>query len=72
VSEPERGAQRDAEILEALRPHAREGRIECRDALAVATRLGVPPSQVGRVCDRDGIKIANCQLGCFGMRGKSA
>jgi hypothetical protein len=80
MSADERGAEsgaggaagaHDAEILEALRPHAGEDRIDCRDALAIAARLGVPPSQIGRVCNREGIKIANCQLGCFGLRGKS-
>lgn len=80
MSASERGAEsgaggaagaHEAEILEALRQHVREDRIDCRDALAIAARLGVPPSQVGRICNRDGIKIANCQLGCFGLRGKS-
>jgi hypothetical protein len=73
MSASERKAEgaRDAEIREALRPHAADGRIDCRDALAIAARLGVPPSQVGRICNVDKIKIANCQLGCFGMRGKS-
>jgi hypothetical protein len=66
------GGAREDEIREALRPHERDGWIDCRDALAIAARLGVPPSQVGRLCDRAGIKIANCQLGCFGMRGKHA
>jgi len=65
-------SERDTEIREALRPHAADGWIACRDALALAAHLGVPPSQVGRICNAEKIKIANCQLGCFGMRGRRA
>jgi hypothetical protein len=58
----------DAAILAALRARAREDRIDCREALAIAARLGIPPARVGRVCDRHGIRITNCQLGCFGLK----
>ncbi len=60
----------DAELLAALEPHVRDGRLACRDALEVAAHLGVSPAQIGRLCDERGIRIVNCQLGCFGLRGK--
>ena len=66
------GSVTAAQILEALGPHVRRCRVDCRDALALAARLGIRPARVGQVCDRHGIKIANCQLGCFGVRGKRA
>ncbi len=61
----------EAEIRAALRRYARGGRIACPRALEVGARLGVPPARVGRVCDRAGIKIVHCQLGCFGIARKT-
>lgn len=52
-------------IAQALRAEAEDGRIPCAKALALAHRLGVEPKQVGQVCDRERIKIVQCQLGCF-------
>jgi hypothetical protein len=60
------GRASDADILAALRPFVRAGRIGCPRALEVAARLGAGPARVGRICDREGIKITRCQLGCFG------
>jgi len=55
-------------LEEALRRRAPGGRISCAAALAVADRLCLPPLEVGRACDRLGLKIVSCQLGCFGLR----
>jgi hypothetical protein len=63
-------AGRDAAIVAALRARGRARTIDCRDALALAARLGVAPARVGRACDREGIKIVRCRLGCFGTRRK--
>jgi hypothetical protein len=54
------------EVREAVRGEAEGGRIPCARALAVARRLGVEPRTVGDACNREGIKIVRCQLGCFG------
>ena len=56
------------ELPAELKRTSAEGRIACRDALALAERLGVAPSSVGRAADEAGIKIVDCQLGCFGKR----
>jgi len=58
----------DKRITDAVRERASDGRLPCAAALALAETLGVPPSQVGRAADDLGIKIAACQLGCFGNR----
>lgn len=45
---------------------AQNGKISCAQALALAGAAGVPAAEVGRAADAAGVKIANCQLGCFG------
>ena len=49
------------EILKA----SENGRIKCAEALAIAKKLKVPTKKVGKAIDDLGIKIINCQLGCF-------
>lgn len=39
--------------------------LACAEAFAIAERLKVPVARVGRTCNRLGIKIGTCQLGCF-------
>lgn len=56
----------DERVAEAVKAAAVEGRVPCAAALALARRLGVAPSQVGQAANELGIKIADCQLGCFG------
>jgi len=63
----EPGAESES-LDEALRRKASGGRIGCAAALEVADRFRVPPLEVGRACDRLGLKIVFCQLGCFGVR----
>jgi DNA invertase Pin-like site-specific DNA recombinase len=55
-----------ARIAQAVRRAAEDGRIACSKALAIARRLGVPARAVGEACNRERIKIVDCQLGCFG------
>jgi len=55
----------DEDIREAVRRAAGDGRIACARALALAEELDVPPARIGEACNREGIKIAHCQLGCF-------
>lgn len=59
-----------AEILEALRPLTKDGKLPCKEALALADRLKVSPSRIGRICNQEEIRIINCQLGCFGAGPK--
>jgi hypothetical protein len=40
-------------------------KLSCQQALQVAEDLGVDPTEIGRACEEEGIKLFNCQLGCF-------
>ena len=44
---------------------AKDGNINCAQALAIAKKFKVTPKEVGAKIDELGIKIHNCQLGCF-------
>lgn len=61
----------DQEILEAIRPLVRDGHLTCKDALELAAKLQIKPTQIGRICDSSEIRLINCQLGCFGLRKKN-
>lgn len=52
-------------IKELLEERSVEGRISCPLARAIAEELGVPYKEVGDAADAMGIKIKNCELGCF-------
>lgn len=57
-------------LLQELAALASDKRISCPEALALADRLGVSPITVGQAANQLGIKIINCQLGCFGKGEK--
>lgn len=53
-------------LIETLKVQAGdEKRIACEDAFKVARDLEVPLVDVGRLCNELGIKVMQCQLGCF-------
>ncbi len=54
-----------AEVLEAVKKAAKDGRITCTTARRVAGELKVPPKVVGEAADALKIKITTCELGCF-------
>lgn len=39
--------------------------LRCARAFELAAERGVDLLDVARVCNREGVKIAQCQLGCF-------
>lgn len=41
------------------------GKIDCAQAFSIARELSISPKEVGAAIDELGIKIHNCQLGCF-------
>jgi len=45
---------------------AKDNTLTCRQAHQLAIALGVEPVTVGRAAAALKIKIADCQLGCFG------
>ncbi len=44
---------------------AKDEKIDCTQALAIAKKYNVSPKEIGVEIDKLGIKIHNCQLGCF-------
>jgi hypothetical protein len=44
---------------------AKDEKIDCTQALAIAKKFNVSPKVIGAEIDKLGIKIHNCQLGCF-------
>jgi hypothetical protein len=53
------------QIEQEVRQAAADGRISCHDARALAEKLGVAYDEVGKACDKLGIKLHSCELGCF-------
>ena len=53
------------ELETELRSRAKDGKIACAEAFAIAEKLGLPRKTVGDAATRLKIKIYNCQLGCF-------
>lgn len=69
--EREQLAEKDQqELHRQLQELAEDGTLGCPVGLALARRLGVNPLQVGWAADDLGIRIVDCQLGCFGAGKK--
>jgi len=49
----------------AVKTSLRDGYLSCPVAWKIAKEYNVPKIAVGETADRLGIRIANCQLGCF-------
>jgi hypothetical protein len=43
----------------------KEGNLPCGTAWKIAQEAGVPRIAVGEITDRLGIRVTNCQIGCF-------
>ncbi len=63
--EKQEGRPTAAEVEAAVRGRAKDGRLACREAFALANELGVAPGRIGEAANTVGVKIASCQLGCF-------
>ncbi len=53
------------ELIEAVKAKAVDGRVTCPVLRKLADDLGVSVRAVGNAADEAGIKIKNCELGCF-------
>jgi len=58
-------SEQQEELENRLHKAAKENRILCSSALAIAKSLGIPPGEVGNAANKLKIKISRCQLGCF-------
>lgn len=52
-------------VLDAVKAASVDGVLTCPQAHKIGKDLGVPLSMIGTAADKLGIKIRNCQLGCF-------
>ncbi len=45
----------------------RDGRkiLPCAKAFVLSGKYGIPLKDIGAYCTKNGIRISNCQLGCF-------
>jgi hypothetical protein len=53
------------ELKEEMLKKAVDGKLSCAAAMKIAESLGLPLREVGKAANELGIKIKNCQLGCF-------
>jgi hypothetical protein len=54
-----------AELETAVKASLKEGYLSCPTAWKIAKKSGVPKAAVGAVTDKLGVRITDCQLGCF-------
>jgi len=50
---------------EELLKHTKNKRIPCKMARKIAEQTGLPYREIGKLADELGIKITDCELGCF-------
>jgi len=53
------------ELKQEMLARAVDGKLSCAAARKIAEDLGVSYQDVGDAADEMGIRIKNCQLGCF-------
>ena len=53
------------QVKQEVEQAAEAGRLSCHDARALAEKLGVAYSMVGKACNELQVKIHACELGCF-------
>lgn len=60
-----------ADIKNELLALAKCGKLTCAEAHHFAGSIGVSLATVGKMANEAGIKIRDCQLGCFGKLKES-
>ena len=54
-----------SQLVDMVKAQLRDGNLQCATAFKIARQAKVPKIAVGDVTDRLGIRITNCQIGCF-------
>ncbi len=54
-----------SELESTIKASLKDGYLSCPTAWEIAKEANVPKIAVGKITDRLGIRIANCQIGCF-------
>jgi len=52
-------------LRQEIMKKAVDSKLHCAEARKIAEDLGIPYAEVGAAADELGVKIKNCQLGCF-------
>jgi len=63
--DPRWSDQVTSELVDAVTGKAVEGRITCPVLRKLAEESGVPYKVAGAAADQAGVKVKNCDLGCF-------
>jgi hypothetical protein len=58
-------ADKLAELETAVKASLKDGYLSCPVAWSIAKKAGVPRIAVGAITDKLGLRITDCQLGCF-------
>jgi hypothetical protein len=53
------------ELDEKIRASLVDGKLPCAVAFKIAKQLNISTKEVGEACNKLGVKISSCQLGCF-------
>ena len=54
-----------ASLTDKVKASLKEGNLPCGTAFKIARDAGVPNIAIGEIADRLGIRVTNCQIGCF-------
>lgn len=63
--DPRWASQVTGEMMEAVKAKARDGKITCPVLRKFAEDQGVPYKVAGAAADAAGLRVHNCDLGCF-------
>ncbi len=55
----------NSELDKRIQESLVEGKLPCATAFQIAKELKVSTKEIGEACNRKGIKVRSCQLGCF-------
>ncbi len=63
--DPHWAEQVTPELMEAVKAKAQDGRVTCAVLRKLAEDSGMPYKVAGAAADASGVKVHNCDLGCF-------
>jgi hypothetical protein len=52
-------------VIETAGVHEGEKTLSCSQAFRLSSKQGISLEEIGELCNKNGIKIISCQLGCF-------
>ena len=58
-------AEKMEQLKDKILSTAENSKLPCQKAFAIAEETGLTRAEVGKACNELGVKIFDCQLGCF-------